>query len=240
MRGWLWAVVALVGCGRRNFDGIRDADPGERDATDSAAVCMSTFCDDFDRPPPAGTGWDLTNTSANGTVVITSMGTLLVTLPASGDGAFLVKNLPAVTSSVRVAFRIKYTSSAPGIAEVDLVQLRWTTPAAGCTSQGFYLVRDSTGPFDLQETYAGCGANVNTALVDLANNGFHSVAMTITIGALGTAHIQGAIDAAISFDVMAAHPIPSSTMQLSLGGGAVRDVTTVFSIEYDDLSIQVQ
>ena len=238
----LWLAVALLGCGRRNFDAIGDAGPGgdAADAPDGATVCSGTFCDDFDRPPPAPTGWDGMSTNTTGTATITPMGTLLITLPGTGDGAFLIKDLPAASSKVTISFRIKYTSTAPGIAEVDLVQLRWNMPLAGCTSEGFYLVRDSTGPFDLQETYAGCGGNVNTGLVDLANSGFHTVKMTITLGTVPTAHIQVAIDTATPVEVTAAHAIPSSTMRLSLGGGAVRDVTTPFSIEYDDLQIQVQ
>jgi hypothetical protein len=234
----LWLAVALVGCGRRHFDELGDAAPGSNDATDAAPTC--TFCDDFNRPPPAPDGWDGMSSNSNGTVTVTSMGTLLVTLPASGDGAFLLKDLPAATSAVKIAFRIKYTSTAPGSAEVDLVQLRWNMPTAGCTYQGFYLVRDSTGPFNLQETYTGCDTNVNTGLVDLANSGFHLVEMTIELGALNTAHIQVVIDGGTPTEVNAAHVIPSSTVRLSLGGGAVGGVTTPFSIEYDDLVVQVQ
>jgi hypothetical protein len=238
---WSWLAVALLGCGRHNFDAIGDAGPGGGDATDApdgATAC--TFCDDFDRPPPAQDGWNGMSTNNNGTVTVTPMGTLLVTLPATGDGSFLIKDLPAASSKVTIAFRIKYTSTAPGIAEVDLVQLRWNMAAAGCTNEGFYLVRDSTGPFDLQETYSGCGTNVNTGLVDLANSGFHSVKLTITLGTVPAAHIQVAIDTGTPFEITVAHAIPSATMELSLGGGAVRDLTTPFSIEYDDLQIQVQ
>jgi hypothetical protein len=234
----LCVAIALVGCGRRNFDEIGDGGPGAGDAPDSGAGC--TFCDDFDRPPPPQQGWNGMSTNSNGTVTITPMGTLLVTLPATGDGAFLIQNLPAATSKVTVAFRIKYTSTAPGTAEIDLVQLRWTMPTGGCTTEGFFLVRDGTGPFDLQETYSGCGTNVDTGLVDLANSGFHTVKMTITLGAMGAAHIQVAIDALTPFEVTAAHAIPSSTMTLSLGGSAVRNLTVPFAIEYDDLVVQVQ
>jgi hypothetical protein len=233
----LWVAVALLGCGRRNFDPLADGGPG---APDGSAGCGSTFCDDFDRLPPVSEGWDGMSSNNNATIKLSSMGTLVINLPADGDGAFLIKNLPAATSLVTIAFRIKYASTSPGTAEVDLVQLRWDTAAAGCASEGFFLVRDSTGPFDLQETYTGCGGNVNTALVDLANTGFHSVKMTIMLGAVPAAHIRVAIDALAPFEITAAHAIPSSTMTLSLGGAAVRDVTTPFSIEYDDLAIQVQ
>ncbi|MBL0217513.1 MAG: hypothetical protein IPQ07_27020 [Myxococcales bacterium] len=198
MRRWWCAALVLAGCGRQNFDPLRDGDVGGTDAADAldaadAAAACTTFCDNFDRTTPPQTGWDIKTTSGAGTSVIAN-GQLQITLPATGDGTFLVTTLPAATSRVRIAFKIAYTSTAPGIAEVDLVQLRWDLPLAGCTSEGFYLVRDSTGPFDLQETYAGCGANVNTAFVDLANSGLHAVVMTITLGALNTAKIEVAID----------------------------------------------
>ncbi|MEO7091987.1 MAG: hypothetical protein ABI175_01975 [Polyangiales bacterium] len=240
MPTWLCLAIALVGCGRHNFDELSDAEPGG-DSPDGASACSTTFCDDFDRPPPATDGWDGMRSGTNGTVTVTPTGTLLITLPATGDSAFLIKHLPAPTSKMTIAFRIKYTSAAPGIAEVDLVQLHWDMPTAGCASEGFYLVRNSTGPFDLQETYTGgCGTNVNTELVDLANSGFHDVKMTLSLGVQSVAHIQVLIDALPPYEVTAAHPIPSSTVRLEIGGGAVRDVTTTFTVEYDDLVIEVQ
>ncbi len=235
----------LASCGRQNFDPLRDGDvdaPDTSDASDASAdasPACTTFCDNFDRTTPPQTGWDTrTNTGAS-TVGIAS-GQLQITLPATGDGAFLVKALPAATTQVRIAFKISYGSTTPGIAEIDLVQLRWEIPAGGCSSEGFYLVRNSTGPFDLQQTYAGCGANVDTALVDLANSGLHVVVMTITLGPLNTAKIEVAIDGGAPTTVMAAHAIPSSSMSLGVGAGAVRDVTTPWEIRYDDLSVDVQ
>lgn len=241
---WLLAGLVLASCGRRNFEPLRDGSvvddaldaPG---AVDASPACTVTFCDNFDRTGAVTGGWDV-GTVAGSPMAMLTNGQLQIILDAVGDSRFLVKSLPAPTTFVRVAFEISYTSATPGIAEIDLVQLRWNTPAPGCTSQGFYLVRNSTGPFDLQETYAGCSANVDTALVDLANSGLHTVEMTVVLGALNAARIEVSIDHATPTTVVAAHPIPSSTLQLGLGAGAVRDVTTPWDIRYDNLTVDVQ
>ena len=231
----LAVVVALAGCGRRDFDALTGRDAGiEIDAPS----CPHSFCDDFDRITPASAGWNGMSNTGNGTLTLAG-GVLVVTIPTNGDSAFLTALLPVATASVRIAFRISYTS-AMNAGEIDLVQLRWDTPTPGCSLEGVFLVHDSTGPFDLQETYSGCGTgNVDTPLVDLSNTGFHDVVMTITLGPLGTAHIRVVIDHGPPTDVVAAHPIPSSSSSLNIGAGAVYNVTSAWDIRYDDLTIDV-
>ena len=107
MRRWWCVALVLAGCGRQNFDPLRDGDVGVPDGpngSDAAATC-TTFCDNFDRTTPPQTGWDTRTTSGAGSAVVAN-GQLQITIPATGDGTFLVKTLPAATSRVRISFEI--------------------------------------------------------------------------------------------------------------------------------------
>lgn len=109
---------------------------------------------------------------------------------------------------------------------------------------GFYLVRDGTEPFDAQETDANgtCTGNVNHAYAILDNTGLHDVKMTITLGAKGVATAQVEIDGMLQTPVTTVNEaVISSTLSLSVGGSAVRNVATnaTWTVTYDDLYVDI-
>jgi len=234
-------LVVAAACGRYRFDPLADPDGG----IDTASACGHTFCDDFDRAPFL-TGWDaFDNTGAANLAVSSETSTsapnaYLIELPAPQlEGGFLVKRFPTTTTSATIAFQIQYTSTTPGTAEIDLVQLLWDTLPAGCTSFGYILVRDGTGPFGLQETYGGCGGNEDTAFSALENLPFHPIVMTVTFGPVGTARVQVDVDGA-RIDKATSHAIDPSALTLRLGGGAVRDMSAPWLIRYDDVVVDLE
>ena len=243
MRGLAMLVMGTIACGRYRFGPLADEQSGDA----APGTCAHTFCDDFDRPGPLEAGWDsVANTGAATLALATDASvsapqSFLLSLPAPQlEGGFLVKQLPTATTSARIAFRVGYASTNLGTAEVDLVQLQWDTRPTTCTSFGYYLVRDGTGPFDLQETYGGCGGNANTALPDLGNSGFHSVVMLVTFGAIGTARVRVEIDGNLAVDKPTSHAIDPSSLTLRLGGGASRNMTAPWQIRYDDVIVDLQ
>lgn len=239
MRNGIHAVlfVMLAGCGRVWF-----APQGEVDASlDSMMVsCGHTFCDDFERTGPLEEGWDSATNSGLAMPAIDN-GQYLVQLPGTSlEGAWLEKQLPKVTASIVVHVRLGWDSPTPGAAEVDLVQLQWLALPGTCTSFGYYLVRDGTGPFNLQETYGGCGGNEQNYLSSLDNSGLHEAVMTVTLGEVGTARIVLELDGATVVDRMTSHAIAESELLLRVGGGASRDVVAPWDIRFDDLYVDVR
>lgn len=244
-------LLTLVGCGRLGFgeqtapgDGAADAPDTPGDTTLS---CGHTFCDDFDRTTPLETGWDRIDNTGNAVLSLDDSdpvdGFFLLQLPSPDlEGGFLVKQLPAptATGSVRIAFDLEYSSDDPSVAEIDLVQLQWDILPMTCTSFGFFLVRDGTGPFNLQETYGGCGGNENTPMEDIDNEPPRRVEMTLTLGAVGTAQIRVDLDGKNVIDKLVSHAVLPSPLTLRLGGGAVRDVMAEWKIAYDNLEVDVQ
>lgn len=244
---WL-LVVATTACGRYHFDPLADADSEAGDAAgDTIDVCPHTFCDDFDRAGPLAAGWDTVINTGAATLVlapdasVSAPQSFLLSLPAPQlEGGFLVKQFPQTATSARISFALSYASTTPGTAEIDLVQLQWDTLPGTCTSFGYFLIRDGTGPFDLQETYGGCGGNENTPFLDLENTGFHAIAMEVTFGAIGTAAVRVEIDGTTKVDKLTSHAIAPSSLTLRLGGGAVRDMSAPWDIRYDDVIVDLQ
>lgn len=237
------AVVILLlaaACGRYRFDPLDDSGTGA-DATppDVTESCGHTFCDDFDRPGPLTAGWDSSTNSGLATPALEN-GQYRLQLPGtSNESAFIEKNLPQASSSIVVHVRLGWDSTTPGAAEIDMVQLRWLTLPGACTSFGYFLVRDGTGPFNLQETYGGCGGNEQNYLGSLDNMGLREMTMTVTLGAIGVASVRLDIDGTTVVEHTTSHAIEPSTLQLRLGGGAVRNVVAPWDIRFDDLYVDV-
>jgi hypothetical protein len=153
------------------------------------------------------------------------------------ESGFLEKHFAAPTATVTVAFSISYATMMPGTAEIDLVHLKWDQLPAPCTSFGYYLVRDGqTGVFDLQETYGGCGGNENMGFSALQNTGFHQVKMIVTLGNPG--HVKVLVDEQV-IDKNTSHEILSSPLTLRIGGGAIRNMVAPWTIQYDDVIVDV-
>lgn len=242
--------VVLVGGCRWHF-GLYDEQvdaPGVEDSPD-AASCGHTFCDNFDRSGPVEAGWDSVINTGN--AVLSLVTTASVSAPQSYEmhhpgtsleQGFLVKALPMPTSSVVVDLQFAYETSNVNDAEIDMLRLKWDTPAAGCDEFGFYLVRDGTKQFNLQETYAGvsCGANEQNYSADLPNTGWHAARLTVTLGAVGTARVKLVLGSTTIVDHTTSHAILPSTVTLELGAGAQRNIVAPWDFRYDDLIVDVQ
>lgn len=245
---WALALLFVSACGRYRFDPLADGDAAT--AVD-ASSCGHTFCDNFDRPSPLEATWDNVSKSAPTTLGYTTLAisppqAYQVDIPLTGalENGFLEKHLPLATTSAIVDVQLGHESTSPGGTEFDLVQLHWemlpvegTTP---CTAFGFYLVRDRTDQFNLQETFGGCGTNQQNYLPDLTNMGMHHVRMEITFGS--PAHLRLYIDdvlTSIDHDV-ANHPVPPSTILLRVGAGASRIPTAPWTFRYDDLTVDLE
>lgn len=238
------AVVAVAllatGCGRRNFDDLSDAGDVDGavalDAPDATA-CAFTFCDDFSRSDVAQ-GWD----TAGGTGDVSVAGNqLTVTLDQTSESYFLERALPAPTTSVTVRMKLGYATTAAGInCEVDLARLTWDAGTCA-TPFGFYLVRDGTDQFNLQETNgnATCAGNRQNYVPEPAP-GLHDIVMTVTLGAAGVARIDATIDGATLAGRTTVQPVPSSTLKLAIGGVIVRNNAGTWTITYDDVVVDVQ
>lgn len=239
---WLVAIAVVASaCGRYQFEPRDDASaPLDGPDIDTSASCLSTFCEDFSTDmgllqPPR---WDQSAGGGAGMLGVAN-GQLTVTLPGTGDSSFLVKTLPAPTTSVTIRMRISYATTNVGTdCEIDLVQL---TFASGCAIPfGFYLVRDGTGPFNLQETNgnATCSANRNNYFSVLENTGPHDVKLTIGVGSPGNAALF--LDGAEVYNRATLQPVPSTPMTLGLGGGIIRNAAAAWTITYDDVIIDVK
>jgi hypothetical protein len=241
-------VVASTGCGRKWFDPLADAP--DAPAADVLASCGHTFCDDFDRNGPVEAGWD---TVTNSGLAVPSLDTdsaisqpqaFLVQLPGTSlQSGFLVKQLPMAITSAVVSVQLRYDTSNVNDAEIDMLALNWDVPPAPCTPFGYYLVRDGTMNFNLQETYGGtgCAPSEQNYVPGLDNTGFHAVVMTVTFGAATTtARVKLEIDGIAVVDHTTSHAIPPSTLTLKLGAGASRNVVAPWEFRYDDLIVDVQ
>lgn len=131
------------------------------------------------------------------------------------EASLLRRAFPMTTVRATIDLQLGYASATSGTAEIDLVRLKWRTLPAGCTSFGYFLVRDGTGPFNLQETYGGCGGNVNNVLSNLDNTGFHRVQLDITFGGIGSARarVKLVIDGAAVVDKATTHAIEPSELE---------------------------
>jgi hypothetical protein len=241
------SLVVVAGCGRRWFDPLDDG--VDAPAADVLASCGHTFCDDFDRAGPVESGWGaLTNSglalpSLTTARVVSAPQAFLVELPGTSlESAYLVQSLPMATTSAVVSLQLDYTTTNVNDAEIDLVALNWDAPPAPCTSFGYYLVRDGTMSFNLQETYGGtgCAPSEQNYLPGLDNTGYHAIVMTVTFGAIGTARIKLDIDGTNVVDHTTSHAIPASTLTLRLGAGASRNVVAPWEFRFDDLLVDVQ
>ncbi len=243
-------LIASAACGRVWFDPRSDAATTiDVPADDALASCGHTFCDDFDRSGPVDAGW---NAVTNSGLAVTSLVTdslisppqsLLVHLPGTSlESGYLVKQLPMATTSAVVSVQLGYETQNVNDAEIDLVALNWDAPPAPCTTLGYYLVRDGTMNFNLQETYAGtgCAPSEQNYLPGLDNTGFHAVIMTITFGAVGTARVKLDIDGTNVVDHTTSHAITASTLTLRVGAGASRNIVAPWDFRYDDLIVDVQ
>lgn len=247
---WL-VVAALAGCGRIDFDPL--ADSRSSDAFD----CGHTFCDHFDdRSGPPEAGWDGYTNVTGGTIAlatdqsVSAPQSLLITIPTDGTtltgGRFLSKQLPLATTKTFVHVQLSYATAATMNTEVDLMHLMWDTLPTGCTSFGFFFVRDGTKPFNLQEEYGDAGTgglcaggNVQNYSLNLDNTPFHDVQLEVTVGVQGTAHLKLTVDGATVVDKPATHAIAPSTLTLELGGGVSRNGLAPWTIRYDDVLVDI-
>ena len=164
-----------------------------------------------------------------------------MTLDQTGERLYLVRSLPAPTSSVAIRMRMGYSTTNAGTdCEVDLVTLRFESGA--CTTPfGFYIVRDGTDQLTLQETNgnATCAANRNNLIPELTA-GLHDVEMRIDVGAPGVARARLTIDGTMMVDATPVQTVPASPMTLHLGGLISRNAAGAWTITYDDVVVDVQ
>jgi hypothetical protein len=227
-------AIALAGCGRINIDA--------HDDSGSAAACIHTFCDDFDRAPPADRGWTGA-VVAGGTLALDSSesvsppSSLLTTIAfPSTAGVYLTKDLPVMQTALHASLDIELATTTLD-AEIDLFQIVWVAAPQPCTAFGYFLVRDSTNVMVMQETYVGCGTSVNDILPFPA--GFHHVVVDIAAGAIGTATVRIEIDGVLALDKQVDHAIPASALTIALGAPGVRATTGPWLIRYDNLIVDV-
>jgi hypothetical protein len=231
-------AVLVVGCGRRHFDALSDG-ATDGDTVDGAPACPYTFCDDFDRQLNVQQGWDSIDMS--GVPEYSVGGQLIVTLDQTGELLYLNRSLPAPTSSVTVHLKLGYSTTNAGTnCEVDLLALRFESGA--CTTPfGFYLVRDGTDQFTLQETNGNtaCTGNRDNLIPELTA-GLHDVIMRIDVGPPGVARARLSIDGTMMVDAMPVQTVPASPMTLRLGGVISRNAAGTWTLTYDDLLVDVQ
>lgn len=234
------AALLLTACGRVWFD------PRDDEGGSDAGNCGHTFCDDFDRTGAPEDGWSARIVTGAATVAIASGGIspsshFEAGLPMTAIETALLERTFALTSMrATVDLDIGYASTTPGTAEIDLVRLRWIRLPAGCTSFGYFLVRDGTGPFNMQETYGGCGGNENNLLSNFDNTGFHHVRLDVTFGPIGIAHVTLGIDGTAVIDKATTHAIEPSEIELQIGGDAVRNMAAPWQFSYDNVLVDLE
>lgn len=243
-------VLLGAGCGRWRFDELFDADAASNPdvivGSDVASSCGHTFCDDFDRAGPPEAGWDTTTNSGQAvfsletTNAISAPGKFRTHLPGTSlQSGFLVKQLPTVTSSVTVTVQLNIETTNVNDAEIDLLALNWDTVPSPCTGFGYYLVRDGTMQFNLQETYTNCGGNEQNYRPLLDNTGWHEIVMHVDVGDIGNAQIQLTIDGNLVVNHTTSHAIAASPLRLRIGAGASRNIVAPWDFDYDDLVVDV-
>lgn len=236
-------VVLAAGCGRRRFDDLIDGAPGDvpvADAALDAKLCAHTFCDDFDRVGTVADGWDSLATAGTGQGAIMN-GQFLVTLGATGDSAYLIRQFPAPTTSLTIGMKIGYAVTNAGTdCEVDLARINWNMGT--CLPFGFYLVRDGTGPFNLQETNGNmaCSGNRNNYFTNLDNTGLHDVKLTITLGAANVATAAIEIDGTPEPTITTVRDVVSSTLRIAVGAVVVRNLASAWTVTYEDVYVDIQ
>ncbi len=234
------AVIA-IGCGRVNFEALSDGAGATGDspmAIDGANACAHDFCDSFERVGPIGQGWAMTELVGSVTLSLANE-QLSLELDQTADEFFLVQQFPAPTSSVTVSMKLGYTTTNAGVdCEIDLVRMRFE--GGTCMPFGFYLVRDGTDQFNLQETNgnATCSGNRNNYMPELTA-GLHDIVMRIDIGAPGTARARLFVDGTMTVDRTTLQTVPSAPISLRLGGHLVRNAAGRWTITYDDVSVDV-
>jgi hypothetical protein len=238
----LTLVLVSGGCGRVDFDPLRDG----ATTVDGTAACTHTFCDDFDRTTPPVTGWS-SDVASDGTLVIddttsvSAPSSLRVDAPLPGPASmFLVEDLPGMASAaIHVEFELAVGQRDDG-AEVDLMQLTWLPAPPPCTLFGYFIVKDDTGPMELQETFSGCGAaNSNDTFPFGIADGFHHVAIDISLGAQAATRLHVAIDGTTVVDKPADRDVPASALELRLGEGT-RTPSVEWIVHYDDVIVDLE
>lgn len=226
-------LLALAACGRRDFDALGDGGRGDAPLPADIGPCTHTFCADFTQPNAAE--WDSLDLT-NGGMGVTGSGTLTATIPATGDGAFVNKTFHA-TTSISIGFTLAYsTTGSNADTELDLVQLVWATPLAGCTEQGYFLVKDGSGPIDLQETYLSCGANFDITYATLEGTGAHTFVLTITLGS--PARERLVFDGTTLTDnIPTQHDAPASDIHVRVGAAGVRNLDGTWTFVYSNLFV---
>jgi hypothetical protein len=229
------ALLVLAGCGRFGF--------GADDVADAAPACAHTFCDDFERTSVQG---DWTSSVVTGGTLSIDNGVLVADLAAPTNGlVFLSKDLDVVaTSSIHLEVDVEFTAGTDG--EIDLVQIRWLDLPGTCTGFGYFLVRDQTGPVVIQETYVNCGgpASNNDNLASFpstAPSGVQHVAIDVTLGDLGVAHIRTQIGNTLDLDKqLTSYAVPASHLNLQLGTPGDISATAPWQVRYDNFVIDVR
>ncbi len=240
-------VLLGAGCGRWRFDELLDPDAASAigDIGTDVAACSHTFCDTFDRAGPPEAGWDSVKNSglaapSLSTRAVSAPQSLQMHLPGTSlENGFLVKQLPTLTNEVTVEVQLSIETTNVNDAEIDLLRIHWDVLPAPCDSFGYYLVRDGTKQFNLQETYGNCGGNEENYRPLLDNTGFHKIVMVVKTGAVGVAAIQLRIDDALVVDHPTSHAIPPSSLTLEVGAGIARNVVAPWDFFYDDLFVDV-
>lgn len=226
----------MAGCGRLAFD--------ERgDGVDGPVGCGHTFCDDFDRTTPVDTGWSSLDTTAGGTGAIDT-NQLLLTVPTMtptmeiGSAVLEVKVPGTFTTHASVELDLAMATTTVMNTEVDLVRLAWDIPPAGCTTFEFVLVRDGTGPFNLQETYdAGCvtGGNIEHFNIDLLNKPIAKIRLEVD----SSRTLTLAVDGVEIVREVAAHAVTPSSLTLGIGANVVRNGQTPWMVRYDNVVVDL-
>jgi len=237
MRVWL---LALAGCGRVGFGASPDASP------DAAPSCGHTFCDDFARTAPLEGPWD--SAMLLGGSLSLDGDRLLAQAAGNLDRAFLLKLLPLASTSIHFEADIKLETGMDG--EIDLVQLHWHDLPAFCTAGGafgYFLVRDSTGKMEIQETYVGCNGAGNkndvipvTTFPPSGPDVAHHVQIDVMLGAVNSAHVRVQVDALLGVDAtISSYDVLPSTIELHLGVPGVSAPTAPWAIHFDNVVVDI-
>lgn len=165
---------------------------------------------------------------------VVSNNQLTITLGANADSYFLRKNLAAPTTSVTFGARISFSTTNVGTnCEVDLAGLNWDSGTC-VLPFGFYLVRDGTDVFNLQETNgnATCDNNRNNYVGNHDNVEF-DVKLTVLVGNPGSAALF--INGTQVYSRATLQTIPSSTVTMRVGAFMVRNIAAPWTITYRDV-----
>ncbi len=233
-------MLTVVGaCGRIDFD------PRSDGALD-AAGCQHTFCDAFDDSGALGATWTSISDpddilSLDETTGVSPPASFHVAFPPTVDAmdSLEVALGPTAITSVRYAFDYELVTT-DSTAEIDLAQLHWLTLPSACTDLGFFIVRTRAlmpPALVMQETYTGCGGNIDDPLPTTA--GFHHFEITVTLGTAGNARIGVLVDGVTAVDRAIPVDVPSSLVTFSLGAPHIQDAEQAWDMHYDNVAIDV-